>query len=836
MKNKRRGKFVLGIMTVLFFLAFLPCTSYAVPMTMNYQGYLTDSNGDPVDGTVDITFKIYSVSSGGSHLWAETHNSVEVDDGIFNVILTGLTTTILDGDRWLGIEVESDGEMTPRKKLTSVAFAIRAGLAESVADGTVNTDSLANNAVTGSKIATSTISSTNLGSNAITEEKIASNAVTAAKMADNSIGSNEIQDGSVSSSDVSFNYAGSSSKGGPASSLSCSGCVSQSELDFTAGDITSVNTAGTSGLTGGTAAGDVNLAVNFAGTGAASTVSRSDHIHDARYYTETELNTGGGGGQVHWNNLTAVPAGLSDGDDNTTYTAGSGLDLTGTQFTVTGAPWSGLTGVPAGFWDGVDDTGAASWELAGNAGTTAGTNFIGTTDNQALEFKVNSTRVLRFEPDVTSPNVIGGSSGNDVSTGVYGATISGGGYNYDTTPFDGTPDINTITGNYGTVGGGVQSIAGGDYAVVSGGMANSTGADAATVAGGQKNEATGENSTVSGGDTNVAGGVGATVGGGRINDAGSDYATVGGGYSNNAGGGHATVGGGYDNTASNSTATVGGGNTNTASGEYSTVCGGNENTASYSEATVGGGAFNEATAVGDTVCGGHNNTASGGTSTVSGGINNDATGQYAMVPGGQNNVAQGAYSFAAGRGARAYHDGTFVWGDGSTSSVFGTLGANQFIVRAAGGIWLGTHSTPSFPAGRFVNTSTGGYLSTGGAWTDSSDRNKKENFSSVDGREVLEKLARVPVTTWNYKAEEPSVRHIGPMAQDLYEAFGLGDSDKAIASIDAGGISFAGIQELYKMLEKKEARIKELENRISRLEMFMASYIKDNSLKLAKID
>jgi len=57
-----------------------------------------------------------------------------------------------------------------------------------------------------------------------------------------------------------------------------------------------------------------------------------------------------------WSGLTGVPAGFADGaDDNTTYTAGSGLDLTGGAFSVTGAPWSGLSGIPAGFADGVDN-------------------------------------------------------------------------------------------------------------------------------------------------------------------------------------------------------------------------------------------------------------------------------------------------------------------------------------------------------------------------------------------------------------------------------------------------------------------------------------------------
>jgi hypothetical protein len=524
-----------------------------------------------------------------------------------------------------------------------------------------------------------------------------------------------------------------------------------------------------------------------------------------------------------------VPAGLSDGDDNTTYTAGSGLDLTGTQFSVTGAPWAGLTGVPAGFADGVDDTAIGScWQLAGNAGTTEGTDFIGTTDNKALEFKVNSTRVLRFEPDVTSPNVIGGSSSNDVSTGVYGATISGGGSGGDANPFDGTLDINTVTGNYGTVGGGVQSIAGGDYAVVSGGMANSTSANYATVGGGRINEANGENSTVSGGYLNVAGGAKATVSGGQDNEASAGDATVSGGDSNVAGGSGATVGGGVTNTAGNTLATVAGGGNNTASGEKSTVCGGGDNTASNSEATVGGGAFNEATAVGDTVCGGHNNTASGGTSTVSGGINNDATGQSAMVPGGENNLAQGKYSFAAGRKAKANNDGCFVWADSSNAD-FAVSNNDRFAARASGGVYFYTAS----------DKSSGVYLVAGGSsWNAVSDRERKENFTPVDGHRILARLSDIPITTWNYKAQDPSIIHIGPTAQDfnaLMDGLG-GEGEKFINTLDADGVALACIQELYKMLKNKDARIKELESRISRLETFMASYFKDITLKLAKTD
>ena len=55
----------------------------------------------------------------------------------------------------------------------------------------------------------------------------------------------------------------------------------------------------------------------------------------------------------------------------------------------------------------------------------------------------------------------------------------------------------------------------------------------------------------------------------------------------------------------------------------------------------------------------------------------------------------------------------------------------------------------------------------------------------------------MPITSWSYKAEKPSIRHIGPMAQDFYKAFGLGLDDKHITTIDEGGVALAAIQGLY---------------------------------------
>jgi hypothetical protein len=88
-----------------------------------------------------------------------------------------------------------------------------------------------------------------------------------------------------------------------------------------------------------------------------------------------------------------------------------------------------------------------------------------------------------------------------------------------------------------------------------------------------------------------------------------------------------------------------------------------------------------------------------------------------------------------------------------------------------------------------------------------SDRNAKANFEEVDPGSILERLAMIPIQTWNYKGQNPSVRHIGPMAQDIAATFGVGEDDKHINGVDADGIAFAAIQGLYRLLKEKEAEI-----------------------------
>ncbi len=388
---------------------------------------------------------------------------------------------------------------------------------------------------------------------------------------------------------------------------------------------------------------------------------------------------------------------------------------------------------------------ANAWALLGNAGTTPGTNFLGTTDNQALELKVNGLRALRVEPNPTTPNLIGGHSINSVVNGVFGAVIAGGGYFFDII----NQYPNRVTDNWGTIGGGYDNQAGDNAG---------TTADKAYA-------------SVGGGVTNTASGPWSTVGGGSTNTASGDYATVGGGFPNNAVGHYSTVGGG---------------GTNNAVGNYSTVAGGYFNQAPGGVASVGGGYFSAAI---------------GNYSTVGGGLSNTASGGWATVPGGNQNIASGDYSFAAGRNAQAVHQGAFVWAD-SPPSYFLSSSANQFNVRAGGGTRIFSDSAATVG----VNLAPGG-----NSWSALSDSAFKQNFTSVDGREVLEKLAAVRIGEWNLTSQDSSIQHIGPTAQDFYAAFGVGEDNRHITQTDADGVALAAIQGLYQMVQEKDARIAALE-------------------------
>ncbi len=100
----------------------------------------------------------------------------------------------------------------------------------------------------------------------------------------------------------------------------------------------------------------------------------------------------------------------------------------------------------------------------------------------------------------------------------------------------------------------------------------------------------------------------------------------------------------------------------------------------------------------------------------------------------------------------------------------------------------------------------------------SSDRNKKANLAAVEPREVLERLVSLEITTWNYISQGESVRHIGPMAQDFHQVFGVGDDPTHISVVDAIGVALASIQGLHQIVQEQEVRLTAVAERLAALE------------------
>jgi hypothetical protein len=313
---------------------------------------------------------------------------------------------------------------------------------------------------------------------------------------------------------------------------------------------------------------------------------------------------------------------------------------------------SNLTNLNAGQLNGqlAPSVAAGLWQVTGNAGTTPGQDFLGTTDNQPLEFKVNGERALRLEPSGISPNVIGGYAGNVVSEGITGATIGGGGSGFG--PFFQQP--NRVEGNYATVVGGRDNTASGEGSTAMGDWTKASGAYSTAMGG----------STRAGGDYSTAMGLGNSA---------SGYGSTAMGRSTTASG-YGSTAMGFRTTASGTNSFAAGSNT-LASGWASFAMGINAqatNTAAVAlgQDTIAGGAYSTAM--------GHSTKASGDYSTALGAFTEAAT----------------AYTMAAGRRAKAMHEGAFVWAD-SQEADFSSAASNQFLIRAGGGVGINKNAPVS---------------------------------------------------------------------------------------------------------------------------------------------
>ncbi len=885
--------------TCLFLFIVFALTQFIsaqIPHTISYQGILTDNQGNPVpDGSVSLTFRLYNASEGGDTLWQESQQ-VAVSKGIFNVVLGSVETLNLPFDQqyWLGITTDGNEELSPRTALTASPYSLNSANSNTDPEpgqnfrvrninGEVTHNLIADGDAThsgtstfdgGIRIKTGTDSAfvINYNNNYLMfgpdtqttsepnqvngKKKSAYSIIKKVRIGDRFIYTPLLRTSMIRADDdrVTSVISGVNVGKGPAISgysvysvgiigTGNPGVWAQGKLKvddiptapnqerFLVWDSDSLVKYRTLPKLGD-AAWKIDASGNLVASG------HNVLIKDAHGNTTTSFDTNG----------TSMHTGLE--------TFNAGIKVGGSGITI-----SDIEGQPAitigGETPDIHTTGKIK---SGNSITIDGINHIINSDvNLRFDLSNNQT-ALRLEPNSTSPNLIGGYADNDITSGVIGSVISGGGI---------ANEANLITDNYGTISGGVHNQAGDNagtvddahYATVGGGRNNKAIKNFATVAGGEFNAANEESSAILGGDNNTVNGISSSIaggdqntvdgtnsfiGGGSSNSAGGFWASIGGGESNSIkaqtehaaigggkgnsaqgsetfiGGGESnqalgpqsTVGGGFQNKASGQYSVVAGGNNNQATAQYNgTIAGGSSNTASGNWANINGGVGNTASAVMGTISGGQGNTASGDRAAIGGGLNNTASGLRATVPGGEDNVAAGDYSFAAGQKAKinSNHNGTFLFADANQVD-FNSASSNEFAVRAIGGVRFVTAISGTTPT-------AGVQLAPGGSsWLTVSDRNAKTNFSHVDKKLILERLSEIPIDTWSYKTQDNSIRHIGPMAQDFYKAFNVGEDNKHINTVDADGVSLAAIQGLYQLLKEKDSKIEELDSSNKKLE------------------
>ena len=833
----------LGLLCALVTLSALS-VSAQVPSLISYQGRLV-SGTNLYSGSTTIVFRLYGSLLGADVQYVETQ-TVAVVDGLYSTRFGGIpdygTLAAALTNQPLFLEVQVGGTvLTPRERIAAVAYAV---VAEGVEAGAITSAMLADNAVTSNKIANNAVSSANIVNNSLTAADLATGSVDTDELVDGAVTWWKLQDGGY------WRLVGNA---GTTSDTHFIGTTDGQPLDFKVNGSRAFrlvpNASGPSVIGGSEANTNVNsmYGVTIAGGGTAVFPNRAGGSH----------STISGG---YGNEIDTTLAVIGGGYLNAVRSLASAGVIGGGEYNAisNSSPFAVIGG---GFGHSIGTNSYYATIAGGRGNTVAGyASLISGGSNNMVK---GSSSVVGGGEDNTAiadRSVVGGGASN-VMSNAWACVIGGGVGNTIIAPYG--SEYSTIAGG---LGGRIENSA--DYATIGGGEGNLVSNQYATIAGGWRNVARGQSSTVGGGSFNDTRGFDATVAGGRNNAAREDYAFVGGGRDNQVsneysaitggrtnrilaapysfigggsdnigrdesyiviGGGNrndalarfATIAGGTRNVAGGLASSVGGGTNNQAVGVFSTVAGGRGNLANAEGAAVAGGSGNGADALSfvgggygnlaaaraGVIGGGSNNAVAAGAdySAIGGGVNNQVGGDYATIPGGRDNLASNAYAFAAGRRARATNDGAFVWGDSIDMDV-GSRGANSVTFRCDGGV-----SFQNFDESSYARWTPGA-----GGWTVVSDRALKEHIAPVDSRDVLEKVAALPIAEWNYKGYEQ--RNIGPMAQDFHALFPFeGSSDTSLNSGHLDGVSLAAIQGLYAMVKELQAENKSLKKNLADL-------------------
>jgi hypothetical protein len=221
--------------------------------------------------------------------------------------------------------------------------------------------------------------------------------------------------------------------------------------------------------------------------------------------------------------------------------------------------------------------------------------------------------------------------------------------------------------------------------------------------------------------------------------------------------------------------------------------------------------------------------------------------QAGSFAAGVHVTASGAASVAMGYAAHTNaRQGSFVFGDRSTVDTLRAGVNHSANWRVSGGFRIFTSSNLSTgvtiqsgatvsnwgQSSAVISTSTGAYLGTDGVWHDVSDVNRKYAFESIAPEDVLIRLRALPISTWSYRVDDSSVRHLGPTAQDFFSVFRLGSDERTIGGVDAQGVALAAAQALDARTTRQQQEIEALQAENARLRQ----QNRDLAARLARIE
>ncbi len=529
-------------------------------------------------------------------------------------------------------------------------------------------------------------------------------------------------------------------------------------------------------------------------------------------------------------NTTPLSSALFSGAQPATHlgvTVGADPEIS-PRSALSSAPYSLNSASVEGFSSGPGNVNLGQFSIVGGDNNTNNSDFSSILGGENNSVDITEFTDTTFDTTGLSPflGAFRGATplhppGNGTILGGHFDTVCGNhsvivqGYlNYNCAPYSflGTGFRNRILASYSSLGSGFRN------------EINAT-AIGSIIGGGVLNTANGVTSVISGGVLNVTlnNFRGQTISGGWRNTSDSVYSTIGGGESNSALGPYSTIGGGQGNRTRGEFSAIGGGQNN-ETGIVAAVGGGRFNKAFGDFSFIGGGIDNVANGFSSAIAGGVGNFASGANGAIGGGDGNFAgPGENATVPGGFRNVASAPGSFAAGSNAKAKDSCSFVWADCCPHSggiaggmPYYSSAPNTYNARATNGFYFLTTCDSIFDPASGVGA--GVYVPAGGSmWMTGSSRTLKKNITPVDGDDILKRVEEMPVYRWSYKTQDDEVQHIGPMAEDFYETFSLGDNERTIGALDPAGVSLAATKALIKENNNLKERLERLEKLVSSL-------------------